>query len=48
MSAVPVTIVGLLVAKIHAFEGRPADGPLPDPEPVSRTEVQVRAGIVEE
>ncbi|MGV9361234.1 MOSC domain-containing protein [Amycolatopsis sp. NPDC003731] len=38
----PVEIVALLVSSAPAFEGRPADGPRPDPEPV---EVTVRAGL---
>lgn len=40
-----VEIVALLVSPAHAFEGRPADGPRPDPEPVERDEVTVRAGL---
>jgi len=45
---IPVEIVALMVSRAHAFEGRPQDGPLPDPEPVSRSEVEIRAelGIV--
>jgi MOSC domain-containing protein YiiM len=43
--AIPVEIVALLVSPAHAFEGRPADGPRPDPEPVERAEVAVRAGL---
>lgn len=42
---VPVEIVALLVSSAHAFEGRPADGPRPDPEPGERDEVTVRAGL---
>ena len=44
----PVEVVALMVSRVHAFEGRPDDGPLPDPEPVSRTEIEIRAelGIV--
>lgn len=38
-------IVGLLVSPIHAYEGRPLDGPRPDPESAGRTEVTVRAGL---
>ncbi|TDD68656.1 molybdenum cofactor biosysynthesis protein [Jiangella aurantiaca] len=41
----PVHIVGLLVSPVHAYEGRPQDGPTPDPEPAARTEVTVRAGL---
>ncbi|MFD7159789.1 MOSC domain-containing protein [Kribbella sp. NPDC059898] len=40
-----VEIVALAVSRQHAFEGRPHDGPRPDPEPVARTEVEVRAGL---
>ncbi|GLY41914.1 hypothetical protein Amsp01_079370 [Amycolatopsis sp. NBRC 101858] len=41
----PVEIVALLVSSAHAFEGRPADGPRPDPKPVERDEVTVRATL---
>ncbi len=37
--------MALLVAPRHAFEGRPADGPRPDPVPVARETVTVRAGL---
>jgi len=40
-----VEIVALVVSPVHAYEGRPADGPRPDPEPVSRSVVEVRAGL---
>jgi hypothetical protein len=40
-----VEIVALLVSPVHAYEGRPAHGPLPDPGPVARDLVQVRAGL---
>lgn len=40
-----VEIVTLLVSPVHAYEGRPQDGPRPDPEPAARTEVTVRAGL---
>ncbi|NUT50815.1 MAG: molybdenum cofactor biosysynthesis protein [Saccharothrix sp.] len=40
-----VEIVALHVSPVHAYEGRPADGPRPDPGPVSRDEVVVRAGL---
>ncbi|MFC0104936.1 molybdenum cofactor biosysynthesis protein [Kibdelosporangium aridum] len=39
-----VAIVALHVSRVHAYEGRPADGPQPDPEPVARDAVEVRAG----
>ena len=37
-----------MVSPIHAFEGRPQDGPRPDPSAVGRAEVEIRAelGIV--
>jgi MOSC domain-containing protein YiiM len=38
-------IVALHVSPVHACEGRPADGPRPDPGPVSRDHVVVRAGL---
>lgn len=38
-------IVALHVSSVHAFEGRPSDGPRPDPSPVSRDHVVVRAGL---
>ena len=43
-----VEIVGLHVSPVHAYEGRPSDGPRSDPEPVSRDHVEIRAkrGIV--
>ncbi len=40
-----VEIAALHVSPVHAFEGRPSDGPRPDPEPVSRDHVVVRAGL---
>jgi MOSC domain-containing protein YiiM len=45
---VNVEIVALHVSAVHAYEGRPADGPRPDPEPVSRdcAEFRARLGIV--
>jgi MOSC domain-containing protein YiiM len=45
MSQHGVEIVALLVSAVHAFEGRPQDGPAPDPEPVARQHVAVRAGL---
>ncbi|MFI6029762.1 MOSC domain-containing protein [Amycolatopsis magusensis] len=45
MPSYPVEVVALLVSSRHAFEGRPADGPRPDPEPASRERVTVRAGL---
>jgi MOSC domain-containing protein YiiM len=45
VSTAAVEIVALLVSPTHAFEGRPADGPRPDREPVERREVTVRAGL---
>ncbi|MFD5827734.1 MOSC domain-containing protein [Lentzea sp. NPDC060358] len=40
-----VEIAGLHVSPVHAFEGRPSDGPRPDPGPVSPGRVDVRAGL---
>lgn len=45
MEPVPIEIVGLLVSSVHAYEGRPQDGPRADPEDAGRTEVTVRAGL---
>jgi MOSC domain-containing protein YiiM len=42
---IAVEIVALMVSRQHAFEGRPLDRPRPDPAPVGRTEVEVRAGL---
>jgi hypothetical protein len=43
-----VELVAFVVSRQHAFEGRPHDGARPDPEPVARTEIEIRAelGIV--
>ncbi|ANZ41318.1 molybdenum cofactor biosysynthesis protein [Lentzea guizhouensis] len=43
-----VEIVALHASAVHAYEGRPSDGPRPDPGPVRRDHVEVRAklGIV--
>lgn len=40
-----VEIVALLVSPMHAYEGRPGDGPRPDAVPVGRDRVEVRAGL---
>ncbi|MFB6726034.1 molybdenum cofactor biosysynthesis protein [Kribbella sp. NPDC056345] len=40
-----VEVVALMVSPVHAFEGRPQDGPRPDPAPIARAEVEVRAGL---
>lgn len=45
LTPVQVEVVALVAAPTHAFEGRPADGPRPDPEPVARDRVTVRAGL---
>jgi MOSC domain-containing protein YiiM len=42
---IAVEIVGLLVSPIHAYEGRPDDGPRPDPDVHRPTSVEVRAGL---
>jgi hypothetical protein len=42
---VSIEIVALVVSAVHAFEGRPADGPRADPEPVTRAEIRVEAGL---
>ncbi len=42
---VEVVIEALLVSPVHAFEGRPADGPRPDPVAVARQRVEVRVGL---
>lgn len=42
---VAVDIVALMVSPVHAYEGRPADGPRPDPEPIGRQSVEVRAEL---
>lgn len=34
-----------MVSPVHAFEGRPQDGPRLDPEPAGRAEVEIRAGL---
>ena len=41
---IAVEIVALLVSAIHSYEGRPADGPIADPDQVAREQVEVRAG----
>ncbi len=40
-----VEIVALVVSPVHAYEGRPADGPRPDPTSVAREWIEVRAGL---
>ncbi|GAA1144770.1 MOSC domain-containing protein [Kribbella jejuensis] len=40
-----VDIVAFVVSREHAFDGRPGDGPRPDPAPVDRAEIEVRAGL---
>ncbi|MFF5986790.1 MOSC domain-containing protein [Prauserella flavalba] len=40
-----VEIVTLVISPVHAYEGRPSEGPRPDPGPVSRERVEVRAGL---
>ena len=43
-AAVPVEIVALLASPVHAYEGRPADGPRADPLGGGRDHVEIRAG----
>ncbi len=40
-----VEIVGLHASPVHAYEGRPAHGPRPDPDGGSRRHVDIRAGL---
>jgi MOSC domain-containing protein YiiM len=40
----PVEVVALLVSPVHAYGGRPGDGPAPDPLGGARDAVEVRAG----
>ncbi len=42
-----VQIVHLLASRVHRYEGRPSDGPLPAPagEPESRERIEVRAAL---
>ncbi|MEI8409754.1 MULTISPECIES: molybdenum cofactor biosysynthesis protein [unclassified Kribbella] len=42
---IAVEVVGLMVSSVHAFQGRPEDGPQADPVSVARSEVEVRAGL---
>jgi MOSC domain-containing protein YiiM len=43
-AAVPVEIVALLASPVHAYEGRPADGPRADPDGGPRECIEIRAG----
>ncbi len=38
-------IVQLLASPLHRYEGRPADGPLPEPDGEVVDEVEIRAGL---
>ncbi|WP_300019428.1 molybdenum cofactor biosysynthesis protein [Pseudonocardia sp.] len=40
-----VEIVALHASPVHAYSGRPADGPLPDPDGGSRERIEIRAGL---
>ncbi|HEY9338972.1 MAG TPA: MOSC domain-containing protein [Kribbella sp.] len=40
-----VDITALVVSSRHAYEGRPQDGPRPDPEPTDRVSIELRAGL---
>jgi hypothetical protein len=42
---IPVEIVELVASPVHAYEGRPADGPRPDPEDPRQDRIEVRAGL---
>lgn len=41
----PIEIVALLASPVHAYAGRPADGPRPDPDALGRDCVEFRAGM---
>jgi hypothetical protein len=41
---VPAEIVALLASPLHAYEGRPADGPTIDPSDGARDRIEIRAG----
>jgi MOSC domain len=38
-------IVQLLVSRVHRFEGRPSQGPLPEPDGELVEQVEIRAGV---
>lgn len=40
-----VEIVALHASPVHAYAGRPADGPLPDPDGGAREHIEIRAGL---
>ncbi|WP_240157235.1 MOSC domain-containing protein [Pseudonocardia broussonetiae] len=40
-----VEVVALHTSPLHAYEGRPGDGPLPDPDGGSRERIEIRAGL---
>jgi hypothetical protein len=40
-----VEIVALHSSPVHAYAGRPGDGPLPDPDGGARDRIEVRAGL---
>jgi MOSC domain-containing protein YiiM len=42
---IPVEIVALVASPVHAYEGRPADGPRPDPEDPRKDRIEVRSGL---
>jgi MOSC domain-containing protein YiiM len=42
---VAVEVIGLLVSPVHAYEGRPDDGPRPDPDGQRPASVEVRGGL---
>lgn len=38
-------ILALHTSPVHAYEGRPGDGPLPDPDGGARDQIVIRAGL---
>lgn len=45
IGGVQIEIAALVVSPVHAFAGRPADGPRPEPEDPRRERIEVRAGL---
>ncbi|GAB3930599.1 hypothetical protein GCM10029976_032840 [Kribbella albertanoniae] len=42
---IAVEVVALMASPVHSYDGNPQDGPLPDPRPVGRQSIEVRAGL---